>query len=856
MKRVVYPVFIVVLSLLANFTVFGQRTVGSRKPPVVSSETSVKYTNLQAQSAAKGVLISWQTESELNNLGFLVYRVTANGRELAGKSIVPGSFLKNREISSDGGSYSLFDPNGNSSSQYVIENIGKSGQKQLSGSFYASSTNLSAKQSDALVSASTAANINGTVESYQSQNGNSGSKPTLTDLNKQRIIAATPGVKIAVKKDGLYRVTRAQLASAGFNLTGSIGNWQLYLNGIEQSIIVEPGGNYLEFYGKGIDTNEADTQNYFLIAGTTSGKRMATNVLRSLNSQVNGNSYYQTFVRKERTVYASGILNGDLDNHFGTVVTSSPGNDVFSLSGVDFNSTGTVTLEVNIQGLTTTDHQVSISINNNALAGIAGSSTDLITARYQIPAAFLAEGNNTLRMSDSIGVGLVESIRVSYNRKYQAQNNNLFLTTKNYKIARLDGFSSANVRVFDMANVDSPVLATNVNAVANGSTFSVNLPAYRGKTFFAVEDSGVLSPVAVTTNTPSTLSTINHNATFLIVSHGNFLTQSEAWANYRRGQGFSSEVVNIEDVYDEFNFGTSNADSIRSFLQYAKTNWQTKPQYVLFVGDASYDPRGYEGRGTNNLVPTKIVDTIYLETGSDEALADFNDDGLSEMAVGRIPARTGQVVTDALNKVQSFEATVSNAQSRGALFVSDSPVGYDFEGVSTRLSQQLPASMPKVLLNRDSANASTTLLNELRSGKFLVNYSGHGNAGAWSTGGFFLSSNIPSLTNSSNLTIYTMLTCLNGYFIDPGNASNPTGDSMSELLLKSTVGGAVSVWSSTGLTTPDIQEVMANRYYSQITAGNITRLGDLINDAKTTIPGGRDVRLSWCLLGDPMLKVK
>ena len=95
-----------------------------------------------------------------------------------------------------------------------------------------------------------------------------------------------------------------------------------------------------------------------------------------------------------------------------------------------------------------------------------------------------------------------------------------------------------------------------------------------------------------------------------------------------------------------------------------------------------------------------------------------------------------------------------------------------------------------------------------------------------------------------------MLSCLNGYFIDPD------ADSFSEALLKANNGGAVAVWSSTGLTTPDIQEIMATRFYGQIAAGNITRLGDLINDAKIVINGGRDVRLSWALLGDPMLKMK
>jgi hypothetical protein len=62
-------------------------------------------------------------------------------------------------------------------------------------------------------------------------------------------------------------------------------------------------------------------------------------------------------------------------------------------------------------------------------------------------------------------------------------------------------------------------------------------------------------------------------------------------------------------------------------------------------------------------VPTKLVDTIYTETGSDESLADFNDDGLAELAVGRIPARTPQQVTDMLAKVTGFELTVAQAAS-------------------------------------------------------------------------------------------------------------------------------------------------------------------------------------------------
>ena len=95
-----------------------------------------------------------------------------------------------------------------------------------------------------------------------------------------------------------------------------------------------------------------------------------------------------------------------------------------------------------------------------------------------------------------------------------------------------------------------------------------------------------------------------------------------------------------------------------------------------------------------------------------------------------------------------------------------------------------------------------------------------------------------------------MLTCLNGYF------HNIWNESFAEVLTKAPNGGAVAAWASSGLTTPDVQEVLAGRFYQSIGLGTIPRLGDVIRDAKSAVPGGSDVRYSWVLIGDPLLKVR
>ena len=444
-------------------------------------------------------------------------------------------------------------------------------------------------------------------------------------------------------------------------------------------------------------------------------------------------------------------------------------------------------------------------------------------------------------------VSLFDSIKVNFARRYLASQNRLSFYVPNYKQSSTGGFTTQNVRVFDMTNSDTPVLINGLTVESSGGGFRVNLPSNRGRLLYAVEDSGFLTAASISANHPSTLSTSTLNAELVIISHKDFLAQANAWANYRRGDQMTAEVVSIEDIYDEFNYGATCADCIRDFLSYAKNNWQTKA--VLLMGDATYDPKDYLGNG-GNFVPTRLVDTVYLETGSDETMADFNDDGLAELIIGRIPAREAAVVTLALNKVTAFEQTVAQAPARGAIFASDLPDGYDFEGSSSRLCAQLPPSVGCVKINRAQPNAGANLVSAINVGRFLVNYSGHGTQSVWANGGFFGNSQAALLTNTGNLSMFTMLTCLNGYFI------TPTGDSLSEVLLKNPNGGAVAAWASTGLTTPDIQEIMGTRFYNQVAAGNMTRLGDLIKDAKATINFGRDVRLSWVLLGDPTMKVR
>lgn len=826
----------------------------------------VKYKSIDAFSDGNGVWLEWETSFESGNLGFYVYRSNGIEKELISSSLIPGIYLKMRDARTIGEKYTFFDADGAYNSTYYIETYNISGQKQFSNSFspkfVSDLTDVAGSSSAVLKKASQSSNafvLNDEANLPEEIKEKFSKTLSRSNAATQRFVAAQAGVKIGVKKEGFYRVTRSELQTAGFDVNSSSTNWQLYKNGVEQAVIIGANGAYIEFYGNGLDTKDSDTQIYFLINGAQNGKRIESFISRAFGGRGLATGYSQSTTYKERTNYFSDLRNGDgVDNFFGRVINSSPVTINLNLPAVDF-SVADASFDITIQGLTFVPHQTRVVLNGTEIGIVTGSNLASMSKHFDIPTSVLREGANTLQLTTLAGasdISFFDTVKINYSRKFLARQNQLSFFVPSYKESYVDGFTSPNIRIFDISNPDQPKIIPNLAVESNNAGgYRAYLAPNRTRAMFGVEDTGLLSAASVATNSPSSLSNVANSANMIIISYKDWMTQANDWANYRRGQGLSVEVVDVEDVYDEFSFGVFSSDAIKNFLQYAYNNRQTKPDYVLLIGDATYNPRNYTSAATPpvsyNFVPTKMVETIYLETGSDEALADFNNDGLAEIPIGRIPVNNFQTVIDVLNKVIIYESTVSTQNlNRGVLFASDLPRGYDFAGVNNRLRTQLPTNTPTVMINKGDADARTKLLAEMNAGKFLVNYSGHGNTSAWSASPtFFGNSDAAALTNGNNLTIFTMLTCLNGYFVQ-------TPDSLAEVLLKKPAGGAVAVWASSGETTPDIQEIMARRFFNKIGENNTMRLGDLIKDAKTTIPGGRDVRLSWALIGDPALKVR
>jgi hypothetical protein len=431
-----------------------------------------------------------------------------------------------------------------------------------------------------------------------------------------------------------------------------------------------------------------------------------------------------------------------------------------------------------------------------------------------------------------------------------ADDNTLTFAAIGNQRLTIDGFTSKAIRVFDVTDANSPQeLLGDISASKTGAQITL-APTQNGqRTLLALTDEQLQKPVRLVLNQQSNWRSQANAADLVIVSPRAFFSALEPLKALRQSQGLSVALVDIDDLYDEFNFGTKSVQAVRDFFSYAKTQWKQAPRFALLVGDASYDPKNYLGYGDNDLLPTKLLDTDYLETASDDWLVDVNSDGIADLSLGRLPVRTSEEATKVVQKIIRYEGAQPSAS---ALLVADRNEGFNFAQLNQQLHNLLPTSLKITEINRGSAGDEQTkhdVLAALNSGAKLVNYAGHGSVSNWN-GNLLTVADASTLTNREQLSLFVMMNCLNGYYQEAAS------DSLAEALLKAD-GGAIAVWASSGLTIPQDQATVNQELFRQLfhsTVGRVT-LGEAVMRAKSTIRN-MDVRRTWMLFGDPTMTIK
>lgn len=443
-------------------------------------------------------------------------------------------------------------------------------------------------------------------------------------------------------------------------------------------------------------------------------------------------NFQSTIEIKDRLFYLANLLNGAEENFFGRIISSSVVTQALNVSNPDLTA-ASATLDFALQGVMNqfgSSHQVSVAINGNVLGSVLFGPVEHPVRSFSVPMSQLQQGNNnvTFTKTSTGELCLIDYVRLTYPHAFAADSGSLKFALRGSQTLKVDGFATPSVKLIDYTD-SLNVMLMRPDAEPSGSGYAITVPETPSRSkaqrmLYAIPSGQFEQPASLSLNQPSTLNLNSNAADFLIVTHKNFISNMAPLLSKRQSEGRTTAVVDIEDVYDEFGYGLHGPQALKEFLQHAASHWSTAPRYIIFAGDASFDPRDYFKVGDFDFVPTKLLDATYNETASDDWLADFDNDGIADIPVGRLPLRSVSDASLVISKIVNF--SIANVPQAAMLIADDpgTPAVWDFEIASDEVQALLPPTMTVQRINvrtePSPAQATANIINGLMQGRSVA----------------------------------------------------------------------------------------------------------------------------------------
>ncbi|MDR0866153.1 MAG: type IX secretion system sortase PorU [Candidatus Symbiothrix sp.] len=352
---------------------------------------------------------------------------------------------------------------------------------------------------------------------------------------------------------------------------------------------------------------------------------------------------------------------------------------------------------------------------------------------------------------------------------------------------------------------------------------------------------------------------------------------------HREQQGLRIAVVQPEAIYNEFSSGAPDATAYRRFMKMfydrAEGKEEEKPKYLLLYGDGFFDNRHLTPAGTKMDLKYYLLTYQFAESldetsshGTDDYFGFLDDnEGVNldrdqvDIGIGRFPVNSVEQAENALNKVLAYmDNTNYNTWKNTVIFTADDAEG--FKEQAEKLAQILEEGHPEYMVaksymdayqpvdlngKKTYPDAKKKLLNTLKSGCFLMNYTGHGSPTAMSGEDMMNIRDIRQMTFKS-LPIWITATCDFGRFDE---VSTSAGE---EVFLNKKSAG-IALFTTSRVVYSDGNQAINLLFIRNIftkTNGKHATLGDIIHQSKSQIESKfKKNGLNFVLLGDPALKL-
>lgn len=467
--------------------------------------------------------------------------------------------------------------------------------------------------------------------------------------------------------------------------------------------------------------------------------------------------------------------------------------------------------------------------NGTELIAIANSNNSLSGNREE----FVRLGSNSVNSIPQGSIWLFAAAK--------GQSSSIFEVVEN-QFVNASGFLSnpAGIRY----RVDLPLNSTNNLNILTRDIVSAEKPIFYPVSFKNLADD-------------------RKKARAIYLTHGNFKSEVERLANFRRStQNIEIEVVDVEDVYNEFNFGKQCVFGIKKFLKHAYDNWQgQKVRYLFLIGDATWDVRkNYINSISEMFIPT------YGNPVSDWwfGCLDSYDDFVPEILVGRAPVNTIEQMRDYVDKLIVYDTIPPNQWMKNALFLTGGNNANErrqfFNAVGLRYEDYIlaPGFCGNISIVRklddlpSSGFQGGEIRNEINKGAQWTTFIGHASAEVFDMDGWAAS----NLNNKDRYGILTTISCNTGAFAEPVLKM-----SRNEQYLLQKDKGFIAAIGSTTVGFVDIHNYLTSKMFEIL--GDTTRkernISEILEYGKSHMAKNAYqlyTLYQFLLLGDPLIRLR
>ncbi|MDR3062165.1 MAG: type IX secretion system sortase PorU [Dysgonamonadaceae bacterium] len=666
-------------------------------------------------------------------------------------------------------------------------------------------------------------------------------------------------------------------------------------------------GDYLLFYGRGtVKWTYDDFSNTFVHENNP----YATYGAYFMTQSDSGPKEMESQASEEQTDVTITEYDDYALYEQDSITIANTGRELF---GESFVTKNTRTFDYNVPGITAARFTLSFAakpISNSLLTLRANddpvieeympsmSNNDNYVKAEQVE--FSGDwGNPTEKISTKVyyqvgsqTVAFLNYIRLNTIRRLQAYGNNdpFFRSVDSRKkSARFNIENTGNNHiVFDVTDLYN---VRKLNTTLSGTQLSFGVKSNDTIREFALVDLSKDFPV------PESLGEVqNQNlhgleqTEMVILVPKSFLLQAETLAKaHREKSRLHVTVVQADLVFNEFSSGVPDATAYRRFMKmfYDRAESENgKPKYLLLFGDGIFDNR-FKTPGAkslpkdNYLLTYQVKESVseYNSYGTDDYFGFLDDDvktagsliawNVLDIGIGRFPVSSMAQADNAVVKVVGY---MNNTQygpwKNTVIFAGDdmsSGEGYYRHSIQAdTLSQYLenqhpeynivkvyePAFKPVTVNGKKTyPDAKNKMMNALKNGCFLLNYTGHGSTTAWTSEDLLTISDVNQMS-FENLPLWITATCDFGWFDGVNNSAG-------EAAFQNKKSGAIALYTTTRVVDSDPNSYINSRLmrilFDKNNRENL-RLGDVLRMSKNQLNGNTN-KMNYVLLGDPALQL-